>query len=81
MTDEPPRKRPILSLKNPPKKKAAPILRWKCKPCGGIVVITGKETEPEVIRCPACNARLGKAGAFLSDPPDLDHIRARRFTE
>jgi len=80
MTEEPPRKRAILSLKNPPKPKVEPILRWKCKPCGGIVVLTGKEGPEEVIRCPACNARLGKAGQFLSDPPD-EKVRARRFKE
>lgn len=80
MTDAP--RRPILSLKNPPAPKApqppAPKeQRWKCKPCGAAVVLTGAEPEDQVIRCPNCNAKLGLAGQFLSDPPS-PKIRARR---
>lgn len=80
MTDAP--RRPILSLKFPPAPKAAPPpppkeQRWKCKPCGAAVVLTGGEPENQEIRCPACNAKLGLAGQFLSDPPS-PRIRARR---
>ncbi len=80
MTDAP--RRPILSLKFPPAPKAAPPpapkeQRWKCKPCGAAVVLTGSEPEDREIRCPACNAKLGLAGQFLSDPPS-PKIRARR---
>lgn len=80
MTDAP--RRPILSLKFPPPPKTAPPpapkeSRWKCKPCGAAVVLTGNEPEAREIRCPACNAKLGLAGQFLSDPPS-PKIRARR---
>ena len=77
MTDAP--RRPILSLKFPPAPKAPPPKesRWKCKPCGTAVVLTGSEPEDQEIRCPGCNAKLGLAGQFLSDPPS-PKIRARR---
>ena len=29
------------------------------------------------MRCPACNARLGRAGDFRLDPPPLERLRAR----
>lgn len=79
MTDTP--RRPILSLKFPPKPKAAPVapVRWKCKPCGATVTITGAEAPDQDIRCPACNARLGLASSFLADPPLVEKIRARRL--
>lgn len=82
MTDAP--RRPILKLKiSPPAPKAAePVAvappagdRWKCKPCGGVVVITGEEPADLEIRCPACNARLGLAGEFHND----GKVRARRL--
>lgn len=77
MTDTP--RRPILSLKNPPAPKAPPPResRWKCKPCGATVIVKGTEAADEDIRCPACNARLGLASSFLSDPPLIEKIRAR----
>ncbi len=80
MTDTP--RRPILSLKFSPAPKAplptpAKESRWKCKPCGAAVVLTGSEPEDQEVRCPACNAKLGLAGQFLSDPPS-PKIRARR---
>lgn len=79
MTDTP--RRPILSLKFPPKPKAAAVAptRWKCKPCGATVTITGAEAPDQDIRCPACNARLGLASSFLVDPPLVEKIRARRL--
>ncbi|MDB5472642.1 MAG: hypothetical protein JWR84_4202 [Caulobacter sp.] len=84
---DPPR-RPILKLKFPPASPPAPVptptpaepagTRWKCKPCGGVVVITGLEPADEDVRCPACNARLGLAGDFQA--PDGDgKVRARRL--
>jgi DNA-directed RNA polymerase subunit RPC12/RpoP len=80
MTDAP--RRPILSLKFPPAPKAPPPAaaketRWKCKPCGAAVVLTGAEPEDQEVRCPACNAKLGLVAQFLSDPPS-PKIRARR---
>lgn len=70
---DPPR-RSILKLKNPPARATPPKEtspqkeaagdRWKCKPCGGVVTLTGDESSDAEIRCPACNARLGLAGDF-----------------
>lgn len=82
MTDTP--RRPILSLKFPPAPKAPPKpaaapVRWKCKPCGATVTVIGTEPPEQDIRCPACNARLGLASSFLSDPPLIEKIRARRL--
>ncbi len=82
---DPPR-RPILKLKFPPASPPAqppapaeePGSRWKCKPCGGVVVITGLEPATDDIRCLACNARLGQAADFHA--PDGDSkVRARRL--
>lgn len=81
MTDTP--RRPILKLKIAPPLPKAPEPpppepagdRWKCKPCGGIVVITGDEAADQEVRCPACNARLGLAGDFHAD----GKVRARRL--
>jgi DNA-directed RNA polymerase subunit RPC12/RpoP len=77
MTEE--RRRPILKLKNPPPPKPAPAVasKWKCKPCGALVTVTGEEAADDVVRCPACNAKLGVAGDFSSDPPELSRLRAR----
>ena len=67
MSDEP-KRRPILSLKNPPKvvvpegpKRPAPPpapppppqYDWKCKPCGAGLSIEDNLTDEVVIRCPA----------------------------
>lgn len=75
---EPPR-RPILSLKNPPKPKAPPPVasRWKCKPCGALVEVAASLADDETVRCPSCNARLGKAAQFRSDGPEQQKVRAR----
>lgn len=72
-------KRPILSLKNPPKPKPAPAKpsKWKCKPCGATVQLTGEEDPAGDVRCPGCNARLGLAGDFNSQPPKTEGLRAR----
>ena len=86
MTDAP--RRPILKLKFPPAAPPAPEPapptppalvgdRWKCKPCGGIVVITGDEPADQDVRCPACNARLGLAGDFQAEGEAK--VRARRL--
>jgi DNA-directed RNA polymerase subunit RPC12/RpoP len=84
---DPPRRK-ILSLKNPPPLPApppapvrapepqAPQGAWKCKPCGARLDVAADADPDSVVRCPACNANLGKAGQFLSDPPGK--IRARR---
>lgn len=89
MSDEP-KRRPILSLKNPPKvvvpqgpKPAAPPpppappqYDWKCKPCGAGLSIEESLTDEVVIRCPACNAKLGTVADFRAVPPPAK-LRAR----
>lgn len=87
MSDEP-RRRPILSLKNPPKVvpplavKPAPEVPppaqfdWKCKPCGAGIVIDAALADEAVVRCPSCNAKLGTAADFRADPPP-SKLRAR----
>jgi hypothetical protein len=68
-------RRPTLSLKlSPPK---APVWRWKCKPCGAALEIGADLADADAVRCPACNARLGRAEQFRADPPDAK-VRARR---
>lgn len=88
MSDEP-KRRPILSLKNPPQvvvpqgpKPPAPPPPpavqhdWKCKPCGAGLSIEASLTDDVVIRCPACNAKLGTVADFRADPPPTK-LRAR----
>ena len=90
MSDEP-KRRPILSLKNPPKvvvpegpKRPAPPpapppppqYDWKCKPCGAGLSIEDNLTDEVVIRCPSCNAKLGTVADFRADPPPT-RLRAR----
>jgi DNA-directed RNA polymerase subunit RPC12/RpoP len=78
-------RRPILHLKSgaaPPVLAAASVpppvtYVWKCKPCGTTVAPPAEGPDDEAVRCPACNARLGKAGDFRADPPPLDRLRAR----
>jgi len=74
-----PTRRPILSLKNPPQPKAPPppVRRWKCKPCGGVLEVAATLSDDEAVRCPSCNARLGRAGQFRSDDPEQQKVRAR----
>ena len=81
MSEETPPKRRILSLKQPvvlpkpPGWKPPPPALWKCKPCGSRLEVA--HDAAGVIRCPSCNARLGKAEDFLSDPPKAT-LRARK---
>jgi DNA-directed RNA polymerase subunit RPC12/RpoP len=91
MTDKP--KRPILHLKFPPSTPIgaapAPVApppapkaqTWKCKPCGKPFQVLGELTDEDSVRCPACNARLGLAADFRSDPPNLEKVRARLAVE
>ncbi|WP_374574383.1 hypothetical protein [Phenylobacterium sp.] len=51
---------------------------WKCKPCGASIALTDMPMEGDV-RCPSCNARLGKAEDFRADPPRTERLRARLF--
>ena len=50
---------------------------WKCRPCGTRFEPPREGPDDEAVRCPACNARLGKAGDFRLDPPPLERLRAR----
>jgi DNA-directed RNA polymerase subunit RPC12/RpoP len=65
----------VLSLKASPAK--APVWRWKCKPCGAALEIGAELADADAVRCPACNAKLGRAEQFRGDPPDAK-VRARR---
>jgi rubrerythrin len=71
-----PTRRPILRLKNPPPAAKTPRA-WRCKPCGAPVEIAATLADDGEVRCPACNALLGTAHQFRSDPPQLQRIRAR----
>lgn len=51
---------------------------WKCKPCGTGFTPSPDLPDEESVRCPSCNARLGKAVDFRSDPPNLEKLRARQ---
>lgn len=51
---------------------------WKCKPCGTAISLADMPMEGDV-RCPGCNARLGKAEDFRADPPRSERLRARLF--
>jgi DNA-directed RNA polymerase subunit RPC12/RpoP len=73
-------RRPILRLKGAadlPVAPAAPQVRWKCRPCGETFDPPIDGGVDEAVRCPRCNARLGKAGDFRCEPPMLDRLRAR----
>jgi DNA-directed RNA polymerase subunit RPC12/RpoP len=71
--------RPILRLKNPP--KLAPLAptapSWKCKPCGEPFAPTEAADADGDVRCPRCNARVGKLEDFTARPPRLAKLRAR----
>jgi DNA-directed RNA polymerase subunit RPC12/RpoP len=77
-----PTRRPILSLKNPPRVAAppAPARRWKCKPCGAALEVPASLADEDAVRCPSCNARLGRAGQFRSEDPEQQKVRARLAT-
>jgi DNA-directed RNA polymerase subunit RPC12/RpoP len=80
MSDRPPR--PILRLKNPPPAAApappaAASPQWKCKPCGAAFAVDPTLADADPVRCPACNARLGRAAQFRADGPG-EGVRARR---
>jgi hypothetical protein len=65
-----------------PPRAAAPAakpspLDWKCKPCGKSLAVPPELGDEDPVRCPSCNARLGLARDFRSDPPNLAKVRAR----
>lgn len=76
--------RPILRLKTPPPRPApepAPSPpaspQWKCKPCGAAFSPDPTLPDATPVRCPACNARLGRAEQFRGEAPG-EGVRARR---
>ena len=61
------------SFKPPP----PPASTWKCRPCGTGFTPPVASADEDAVRCPSCNAKLGLAGDFRQDPPNLDRLRAR----
>lgn len=69
--------RPILRLKTPVSLPPQPS-RWRCKPCGAVAEISGEAAEDEIVRCPHCNAKLGRVAQFRRNE---GAVRARRILE
>ena len=63
----------------PPPPPPAPVGDWKCKPCGTRFDPPAELADEDSVRCPSCNARLGLAADFRSDPPNLAKLRARHL--
>ena len=62
----------------PPPPPPAPVVGdWKCKPCGTRFDPPVELADEDHVRCPSCNARLGLASDFRSDPPNVAKLRAR----
>jgi hypothetical protein len=61
----------------PPPPAPAPVGDWKCKPCGTRFDPPAELADEDHVRCPSCNARLGLASDFRSDPPNVAKLRAR----
>lgn len=63
----------------PPPPPPAPVVTgdWKCKPCGTRFDPPTDLADEDSVRCPSCNARLGLASDFRSDPPNVAKLRAR----
>lgn len=61
----------------PPPPPAPAVGDWKCKPCGTRFDPPAELADEDSVRCPSCNARLGLAADFRSDPPNLAKLRAR----
>jgi len=76
---------PAASADAPAAPVAAPpapkVQTWKCKPCGKPFQVLDELADEDSVRCPACNARLGLAADFRSDPPNLEKVRARLAVE
>jgi len=65
-------------VKKPAPPPPPPVLDvwWKCKPCGKAFTPAPDAADDEAVRCPNCNARLGLAGEFRTDPTP-SRVRAR----
>jgi hypothetical protein len=79
----PPARMPATPFTKPPARSkggqpADPQPGWKCKPCGARIEVPLTGAPETIVRCPACNARLGRVEQFLADPPPATGLRARR---
>jgi len=78
MTESP--RRPTLRLKFPPPLPQPSVVKpkeFKCRPCGTVLQVAPELADEDSVRCPSCNARLGLARDFRSDPPNFEKLRAR----
>ena len=74
----PPAERTEAARPDSPAVQSAPgTYTWKCRPCGTPLVPPREGPDDEAVRCPSCNARVGRAGDFRLDPPPLERLRAR----
>ncbi len=69
--------RPVMPEPPPPPPPA--VGDWKCKPCGARFDPSPDLADEDSVRCPSCNARLGLASDFRSDPPNVEKLRARHL--
>ena len=67
------------SAPEPPPPPPPAVGDWKCKPCGTRFDPSPDLTDEDHVRCPSCNARLGLASDFRSDPPNVEKLRARHL--
>jgi hypothetical protein len=65
--------RAVLSLRRDKPAQA----EWLCKPCGARLTPDPALAPEEPVRCPACNAKLGKAADFANPQPGFPRLRAR----
>lgn len=70
--------RPILKLpfREAPPPPPPPPPMWLCKPCGAQFSLP-EGPEDTVVRCPSCNAKLGKLAAFNPTDGSAPKVRAR----
>ena len=75
-----PRTRPAFKPRPMAAPPSAPVKTygWKCKPCGTGFDVVSELGDDDAVRCPSCNARVGLAKDFRSDPPNLAKVRARQ---
>lgn len=69
-----PRREPAPALSDAPA-PAAPAAAWKCRPCGMGFDVADSLADEDWVRCPKCNARVGRAGDFRAGR--LEKLRAR----
>jgi len=59
----------------PPPAPPPPPSAWKCRPCGMGFDVAESMADEDWVRCPKCNARVGRAGDFRAG--NLEKLRAR----